>query len=109
MGDYAGFMAMDTAMTNNWHQPIQSIGSSKGDGIVFKHRALVVFKCVEGTLPVVPARDYDVYHVAPGDDAAAYPDKDPLRMAMLLAQHSASIPDQYSITYTPTARWARSI
>lgn len=29
MGDYAGFMAMDTAMTNNWHQPIQSIGSSK--------------------------------------------------------------------------------
>lgn len=30
MGDYAGFMAMDTAMTNNWHQPIQSIGSSKG-------------------------------------------------------------------------------
>ena len=81
----------------------------QGDGIVFKHRAIVVFKCPDGTLPVDPARDYDVYHVGEDDDAAAYPDKDPLRMAMLIAQHSASIPDQYSITYTPKSKWDEKV
>lgn len=36
LGDSAGFIAMDTAMTHNWHQPLQCIGSSKGDGIIFR-------------------------------------------------------------------------
>lgn len=103
MGDYAGFMAMDTAMTSNWHQPIQSIGSSKGDGIMFRHRALVVFKGTEGLIPIEPERDYEIFHAKNEDEE--YPDKYPVRMAMLLAQHSASIPDQYSITYTPTSKW----
>lgn len=103
MGDYAGFMAMDTAMTNNWHQPIQAIGSSKGDGIVFKHKALVIFKNVEGILPISLERDCDIIFPKNGDEE--YPDRFPLKMAMLLAQHSASIPDQYSITYTPVTKW----
>lgn len=108
MGDYAGFMAMDMAMTSNWHQPVQSIGSSKGDGIVFKHRALVIFKSTCGTLPVDKDRDYDIV-LPENDEMDSYPDKYPLRMAMLIAQHSASMPDPYSITYTPTQRWDATI
>ena len=110
LGDYAGFMAMDTAMTNNWHQPVQAIGSSKGDGIVFKHRALVVFNnnvdsAATGAVSINPSMDYEVFEAPPDDEQASYPDQFPLRMAMLIAQHSASMPDPYSITYTPTSKW----
>ena len=108
LGDYAGFMAMDTTMTSNWHQPVQSIGSSKGDGIVFKHAALVVFAAGSTSLEIDPARDYKVYKASadPEHPDAEYPSSNhPLRMAMLIAQHSASIPDKYSITYTATTRY----
>ncbi len=94
---------MDTAMTNNWHQPVQSIGSSKGDGIVFKHKALVIFKNRNGDIPIDPSRDYDI--ILPETEDDTYPHMYPLKMAMLIAQHSASIPDQYSITYTPSSKW----
>ena len=89
-------MAMDTAMTNNWHQPVQSIGSSKGDGIVFKHKALLVFN-------IDPTTGCDI--ILPTSEDDKYPHMYPLRMAMLIAQHSASIPDEFSITYTPTSKW----
>ena len=112
MGDYAGFVAMDTAMTSNWHQPVQCIGSSKGDGIVFRHVALVVFNNAasdaKSLLPVNTASDYTVIRNGiDGDDGdqANFPTKYPLRMAMLIAQHSAAMPDAYSITYTPPHRW----
>lgn len=108
LGDYAGFMAMDTTMTSNWHQPVQSIGSSKGDGIIFKHAALVVFHAGSTSLTIDPARDYTVHRASadPDHPDAEYPSsKFPLRMAMLVAQHSASIPDKYSITYTPSSKW----
>jgi hypothetical protein len=93
LGDYAGFMAMDTAMTNNWHQPVQAIGSTKGDGIMFKHRALVTFKASSST-------EWEV-----SQTEEQYPDEYPLKMAKLIAQHSASIPDPYSIVYLPTSKW----
>lgn len=70
---------------------------------MFRHKALVVFKGTGGLIPIDPERDYEVFHAKNEDEE--YPDKYPVRMAMLLAQHSASIPDQYSITYTPTSRW----
>lgn len=81
--------------------------STQGDGIVFKHRALVVFKnniTSLSSIPIVPSRDYDIHQVA-SDDDDAYPHMFPLKMAMLIAQHSASIPDVYSITYTPSSKW----
>ena len=100
-------MAMDTAMTNNWHQPVQSIGSSKGDGIVFKHKAVLVFNNKASTIPIDPTTDYDI--ILPLTEEDQYPDRYPLRMAMLIAQHSASIPDEYSITYTPTSKWSEAV
>lgn len=78
-------------------------GSSKGDGIVFKHKALIVFKNKTGDIPIDPSRDYDIFYPETEDDS--YPHMYPLKMAMLLAQHSASVPDQYSITYTPSSKW----
>jgi hypothetical protein len=105
LGDYAGFMAFDTAMTKNWHQPVQSIGSSKGDGVVFKHRALVVFKGTTGDLEIDPARDYHVFHAK--TDRDRFPNEYPFHMGMLILQHSASMPDRYCITYTPDDKWDR--
>lgn len=109
MGDYAGFMAMDTAMTNNWHQPVQSIGSSKGDGVVFKHIALVCFKSTHSHQPlksirsVDPSKDY-VVDIAK-DEVDQFPVANPEKLAMLIAQHSASIPDTLSITYSAMKNW----
>jgi hypothetical protein len=100
MGDFAGFMAMDTAMTSNWHQPIQSIGSSKGDGIVFKHMMRVYFQPHADKLPVDLDKDvlYDVQeNYFPTDDVHA--------LAMLMAEHSASVPDALCISYLPQSKW----
>lgn len=85
LGDSAGFMAMDTAMTKNWHQPLQCIGSSKGDGTVFKHKALLVFSH-DSYRPV------DVFRSL--TDADSFPVHSAVDMGILLAQHSASIPDR---------------
>lgn len=79
------------------------IGSFIGDGIVFKHKALIVFKNKLGDLPIDPSRDYDIYLPETEDDK--YPHMFPLKMATLIIQHSASIPDNLSITYTPTSKW----
>lgn len=58
-------------------------------------------------MPIDPARDYEIFHAATEDEK--YPDKFPLQMAMLIAQHSASIPDQHSITYTPKSKWDEKV
>lgn len=94
LGNSAGFIAMDTAMTKNWHQPLQCIGSSKGDGIIFKHKALVTFSGGGGA--AAPAVEVVLAHT----DEERFPKGSPLDMAKLIAQHSASIPDPHSITYT---------
>jgi hypothetical protein len=60
---------------------------------MFKHRALVTFK----------ADDVTQWEVSQTEEQ--YPDEYPLKMAKLIAQHSASIPDPYSIVYLPTSKW----
>lgn len=105
LGDYAGFMAMDTAMTSNWHQPVQALGSSKGDDVIFKHCAVVCFKAFPFTSirKVDPDKDY-VVHLAKTEEEM-FPRSCAWKLAMLIAQHSASIPDTLSITYSASERW----
>lgn len=95
-----GFMAMDTAMTNNWHQPIQSIGSSKGDGIVFKHMMRVYFQPHADKIPL--NLDKDVLYEIQED---YFPTDDVHALSKLMAEHSASIPDHLSISYLPISKW----
>jgi hypothetical protein len=93
-------MAMDTAMTNNWHQPIQSIGSSKGDGVCFKHMMRVYFQPHANKIPLDLDKDV-VYEM----DENYYPTDDICNLAKLFAEHSASIPDHYSTSYLPVSAW----
>jgi len=97
LGDYAGFVFMDPAMVKNWHQPIQCIGSSKGDGVVFKHRATIEF--------VPPPSSASCGGCKITEQKDWYPTQSPFEMSKLVAEHSASIPDARSITYTPSERW----
>lgn len=93
---------MDTAMTSNWHQPIQSLGSTKGDNVPFKHLMRVYFSTAATTIPINLQKDVR-YEYTTEDNAL--PLKDPVALAVLLAEHSASIPDGISISYRPTSRW----
>lgn len=61
---------------------------------MYRHKALVVFS-QDGGYQVTKACT----------DQESYPTASPVHMAMLIAQHSASIPDPYCITYTPTSKW----
>ncbi len=91
---------MDTAMTHNWHQPIQSIGSSKGDGVCFKHMMRVYFQAHADKVPLNLEQDvvYDIQE-------DYFPVGDVHALAMLMAQHSASVPDHLSISYLPVSKW----
>lgn len=91
---------MDTAMTNNWHQPIQSIGSSKGDGIIFKHMMRVYFKPHADKIPLDLEKDV-LYEI----QEDYFPKEDVQALAMLMAEHSASVPDALSISYLPMNKW----
>ncbi len=91
---------MDTAMTNNWHQPIQSIGSSKGDDVRFKHMMRVYFQPAATNIPLDLGKDV-VYEM----EESYYPTDNVKALAMLMAEHSASIPDHYSTSYLPVNAW----
>lgn len=64
----------------------------------YRHKALVVFS-QDGGYQVTKACT----------DQESYPTASAVDMAMLIAQHSASIPDPYCITYTPTSKWDSEI
>lgn len=72
-----------------------------GDGIVFKHMMRVYFQPQAEKIPLDLEKDVR-YEVKQED---YFPRDDVHALAMLMAEHSASIPDHLSISYLPVNKW----
>jgi hypothetical protein len=115
MGDCAGFIGFDAAMLRNPHQAVQIIGSCKDqDNVRFKHRAVVQFACKRkkrsGDSVEKPhsPQGWKCTVTLAQTEQERYPDKSVLDMAMLIADHAATIPTTRCIPYAHASCWCNT-